>query len=78
LGFSEEVKPPLFRERSTIQPPIAVQNQKKSRGKKSQADKSVLGLHPSYWAEDFPLEPIYEHERNYSEVEPNDYLELEI
>lgn len=48
------------------------QNNLKSKGKKSQADKSVIGLQPKYWAEDFPqtFETISE--------EANDYLELEI
>ena len=52
---------------------------KKSKGKKSLTDKSVIGLQPKYWAEDFPLEPICEQNMNYVEVdEANDFLELEI
>lgn len=57
-----------------------MQNFKKSKGKKSLGDKSAIGLQPKYWAEDFPIEPLFSQELNNcsNENEANDFLELEI
>ena len=51
----------------------------KSKGKRSLADKSFIGLHPTYWAEDFNIEPAFDHRLDDSHIdEANDFLELEI